>query len=74
MSNHTSTSANIRAPNQKFQPTGEQVASWVIRRLDTRQAIFETYNHSVAMKVNAEKFEAVPILQHLQEINAEVNQ
>jgi len=46
-------------------------SSWVIRDKATGETIMETFQKSVADKVNPEKYEAVPILQHLQELNEE---
>lgn len=47
-------------------------ASWVIREKATGRVICETFNPVAAMNVNEEKYEAVPILQHLQEMNAAI--
>lgn len=46
-------------------------ASWVIRNKETGEPIMETFQKSVADKANKEKYEVVPILQHLQELNEE---
>lgn len=47
--------------------------SWVIRDRVTGQAVAETFTKEFAEVVNAhsKNFEAVPILQHLQELNTE---
>lgn len=50
--------------------TRELVAGgWVIRCKTTGRVICEVWQRSVADKVNRAKYEAVPVLQHLQEIN-----
>lgn len=49
-------------------------ASWVIREKSTGRAVLEVWSASVAAKVNTAKYEAVPILQHLQELNRSLRQ
>lgn len=44
-------------------------SSWVIRNKETGEVVRETFQKLVADKVNTEKYEAVPILKHLQEMN-----
>jgi hypothetical protein len=44
-------------------------ASWIIRRKATGEVIAETFLRSVAESVNAEKYEAVPVQQHLASLN-----
>lgn len=44
-------------------------ASWVIVEKTTKNAIFETFNKNVADAINAEKYQAIPILQYLQDFN-----
>lgn len=44
-------------------------SSWVIRNKDTGETIMETAQKSVADKVNTDKYEVVPIQQHLAEMN-----
>lgn len=46
-----------------------KTASWVIREKETGRVMFETFQKSVADKINRKRYEAVPILQHLQEVN-----
>lgn len=43
--------------------------SWVIRNKTTGEAIMETFQRSVAEKVNFGKYEVVTILQHLVSLN-----
>lgn len=45
-------------------------ASWVIRDKATGDVVMETSQKSVAEKINTEKYEAVPVLEHLQQFNA----
>lgn len=40
-------------------------ASWVIREKSTGKVIAETFQSHVAQAINTEKYEAVPITQHL---------
>jgi hypothetical protein len=50
-----------------------KTASWVIVDKATRQAVFETFNESTAKAVNTARYEAVPILQYLQQLNRSLN-
>lgn len=43
--------------------------SWVIREKATGAVIAETFQRRIAEAINAEKYEAVPILEHLAGIN-----
>lgn len=45
--------------------------SWIIRNKETGEPVKETFQKSVADKVNTDKYEVVPALQHLQELNQE---
>lgn len=47
-----------------------RTASWIIRNKETKEVLFETFNPTVPQKLNAEKYEAVPILEYLQSLNA----
>lgn len=44
-------------------------ASWVIKNKETGEILFETFDREVVDKLNTNKYEAVPILRHLQELN-----
>lgn len=46
-----------------------QIASWVIRDKVTKQVITEIYSAKRVARLNTEKYEAVPILEYLGEIN-----
>ena len=46
-----------------------RTASWIIVNRATGQVVFETFQLSVAGKVNTDKYEVVPILEWLQRIN-----
>ena len=46
-----------------------RTSSWVIVDKITNKAIFETFNETLAIKINVEKYEAVPVLQYLQNLN-----
>lgn len=49
-------------------------ASWVIRDKETKAAIMETYNADFLKALNTARYEAVPILEYLQEINRKAKQ
>ena len=46
-----------------------ETASWVIRERATGKVVMETFNAKVIEKLNAERYEAVPILEYLQSLN-----
>jgi hypothetical protein len=46
-----------------------RTASWVIVDKSTNKAIFETFSKSITDKINVEKYQAVPILEYLQNLN-----
>jgi hypothetical protein len=60
-----------QAENERFHVSSLQgePASWVIRNKKTGDVVYETDQRSVAEKVNTKKYEAVPIQQHLGELN-----
>jgi len=43
--------------------------SWVIIEIATGKVIFETFNGNILNTINAEKYKAVPITEHLQSLN-----
>ena len=53
---------------ESASPSGVQ-SGWVIRERDTGDTVFETQSRSVAEKVNQDRYEVVPILKHLEELN-----
>lgn len=55
--------------NQPAEP--KESDSWIIRNKETGEPVKETFQKSVADKVNTDKYEVVPALQHLQELNQE---
>ena len=46
--------------------------SWVIVRKATGEAVLETYDDRVAFAINKDKYRAVPILEYLVGINADI--
>lgn len=46
-----------------------ETASWVIRNKETGEVVMETFDKAKVDALNTEKYEAVPALQHLQEVN-----
>lgn len=49
-----------------------KTASWVVRRLATGEVLFETFNPRILDVLNKEKYEAVPIMDHLIELNRKI--
>jgi hypothetical protein len=49
-----------------------KTASWIIVNKNTRQAVFETFNENTAKAVNPRLYEAVPVLQYLQQFNVSI--
>lgn len=47
-------------------------ASFVIVRKSDGQAVMETFSARVAERVNKDKYEAVPILDYLEQLNAKI--
>lgn len=47
-------------------------ASWVIREIATGKVILETFERKTAEAVNAARYEAVSIQQHLAELNRSI--
>jgi hypothetical protein len=45
-----------------------KTVSWVIRIKATREVIAETFNPALVERLNTAKYEAVPILEYLQEV------
>jgi hypothetical protein len=51
-------------PNQPNKP----VASWVIKNKETGEVIMETFDSKKVGVLNTQKYEAVPIERHLQQL------
>ncbi|MNP93542.1 Transglycosylase SLT domain protein [compost metagenome] len=69
----SSTQANgSSAP--KVEPTSSlsSTASWVIRNKETGEVIAETFDKKKVDALNTEKYEAVPVQQHLGEVNESI--
>jgi hypothetical protein len=47
-------------------------ASWIIKKLETNEVILEIFDKSLVDKINTEKYVAIPILQHLYDINSAI--
>ena len=47
--------------------------SWVIVEIATGRAIFETYNRSLADRINRKKYQALPALDYLQKLNERIS-
>lgn len=47
----------------------KHAASWVIREKSIGNPVMETYSRKLAESINTEKYEAVPIIDHLWSIN-----
>jgi hypothetical protein len=46
--------------------------SWVIVNKATGEAVFETFSPKLVSRINAAKYEAVPVLEYLQALNARI--
>jgi len=55
---------------EKFGPRGMKGNAWVLREKATGKAVMETSDPAKVRALNTEKYEAVPIGQHLAETNA----
>ena len=53
-------------PTQSLSRT----ASWVIKDRKTGEVVLETFSRSIVDALNVDKYEAVPILEYLQSLNA----
>ncbi len=51
-----------------------KTASWVVRLRADKSVIFETFNPRTVAALNADKYEAVPILEYLEGINREIRE
>lgn len=49
-----------------------RIASWVLRNKTTKEVVCETFNPIDVMWLNINKYEAIPILDYLQELNREI--
>jgi hypothetical protein len=49
-----------------------RTASWVIVNRATGAALFETFQESVTLKLNTVKYQAMPVLQYLQQFNRSI--
>lgn len=62
-------------PEQKTgDPLLDNPASWVIRNKETGEVIAETFDRKKVDALNRDKYEAVPIAQHLRELNQKIKQ
>ena len=53
---------------------GDRMASWIIIDKATGKAVLETFNRKVASAINTERYEVVPILQYLYQLNRTIKQ
>ena len=51
-----------------------KTASWVIVDKTSNKAIYETFSYEFANMINKAKYEAVPILEYLQNFNKRLTQ
>jgi len=49
-----------------------KTASWIVIDKATREAVLETFNQSTADAINRDKFDVIPSLQYLQQLNASI--
>src|SRR5574337_743636 len=57
-------------PNPKTRSSLEKTSRWVIRNKKTGEVIMETFDIKKVNALNTAKYEAVPILKYLQELNS----
>lgn len=56
----------------KGRKTIMTTASWVIIEKETGMGVLETFNSNILPYLNTAKYEAIPILEYLHNINAQV--
>lgn len=49
-----------------------KTASWVILDKETRKGIYETFNEEMVNRLNRELYDAVPVLEYLQDLNRRI--
>jgi hypothetical protein len=49
-----------------------RTASWVIVNRVTGAVLFETFQESITLKLNTGKYQAMPVLQYLQQFNRSI--
>ena len=49
-----------------------KVSSFVVIRKEDGVAVFETFNHEIVKKLNKEKYEAIPIMKYLCDLNKKI--
>jgi hypothetical protein len=49
-----------------------RTVSWILRNKTTKEVICETFNERKVAALNTAKYEAVPILAYLQELNRSI--
>ena len=47
--------------------------SWVIKDNQTKEVVCEIFNEKLLNKLNTKKYEAVPVKEHLEQLNKELN-
>jgi len=55
-----------------FTQSLTRTASWVIREKETGRVICETFSERAVAALNIVKYEAVPILKYLQDLNRSI--
>lgn len=62
---------------ERAQPTGPRPGSWVIRERETGRAVYEVFDADLAGIIRqklSDRYEVVPILQHLQSLNTQIKE
>lgn len=49
-----------------------RTSSWIIVNRATGAVLFETFQESITLKLNTAKYQAVPVLQYLQQFNRSI--
>jgi hypothetical protein len=51
-----------------------KTASWIIINKATRESVFETFKQSTADAINRAKFDVLPALEYLQQLNRNIKE
>jgi hypothetical protein len=58
----------------EFTQSLSRTASWIIREKETGRVICETFNERAVAALNIVKYEAIPILKYLQDLNQSIRE
>jgi hypothetical protein len=49
-------------------------SSWIVRNKATKEVLFETFNPKIVNILNTDKYEAVPVLDYLYDLNHNIQE